>query len=242
MNLENGEIWNAMKDSKYRRTMQSLAKVISGTHGNFDAALAVALNEVVEAVHAEAGTLWFYDRNGDGLIRPRAQYAGADMKDIFLLPGEGIAGKVIRESKPEIISNCRDDKNWTSKSDLKTGFETESMICTPLIANGYTFGCIQIINKTDNIPFDESDLNFVIKLSDTASNCFMAQKLLEGYLEPENATKEISFEDILFSKNIEDVEKTLRTMEFFARLNSKDQNRVIENVNEIWKIVNKKNR
>ena len=241
MNLETDEIWNAMKDTKYRRTMQNLTKLITETKGDFNAALKVALNEVANAVHAEAGTLWFYNRNGDGLIRPRAVYSDVNMDDVYLLPGQGIAGKVIQEAKPEIITNCQEDKRWAKKVDSKTGFITKSMICVPLIAKGITFGCIQIINKIDGIPFDESDLEFVLDLSNTASNCFVTQNLLDGYFDS-NFVDEISFDDMFLTDRISDVEANLRSMEVFAKLTSKDQSRIIEYGNEIWKIFHSKNR
>lgn len=75
------------------------------------------------------------------------------MKGFSLLPGEGIAGKVIQTGKSEIISDCQKDPRWAGKADAKTGFRTESMICVPLSLKQIVFGVIvaQCIERTHDI-------------------------------------------------------------------------------------------
>ena len=54
-------------------------------------ALRVSLGMVVKAVDAEAGTIWFYNKNGDGRIYPSFWIGGADLTGMSLATGEGIA-------------------------------------------------------------------------------------------------------------------------------------------------------
>ena len=103
------EIWDAMKDTKYRRTLEDLRKVIHNAHGNLNEAISAVLNMTCTAVHAEAGTFWFYSRFGDGLIHPRAWYGGSNISQHYLTPGEGVAGTVIETGVPSMIADCQKD-------------------------------------------------------------------------------------------------------------------------------------
>lgn len=55
-------------------------------------ALRTSLSEVVKAVGAEAGTIWFYNAAGDQRIYPSFWIGGADLTGLSLALGEGIAG------------------------------------------------------------------------------------------------------------------------------------------------------
>ena len=194
MNFESMEIWEAMKGTKYRRTLDELNKVIHNAHGNLNDAISAALNMTCAAVHAEAGTFWFYSRFGDGLIHPRAWYGGGNLSQQYLTPGEGVAGTVIESGNPTIIADCQNDPRWAKKVDGSTGFSTKSMICVPLQSESMVFGCIQLINKTDNSLFDERDLNFTLRLAKEISNQFMTLNLLTDGRVEENIA--VLFADI----------------------------------------------
>lgn len=60
-------------------------------------ALRASLEEVVKAVGAEAGTIWFYNASGDKRIYPSFWIGGADLTGLSLAPGEGIAGTVVKK-------------------------------------------------------------------------------------------------------------------------------------------------
>lgn len=194
MIFETMEIWDAMKDAKYRRTLEELQKVIGNAHGSLDEAIAAALDMACSAVHAEAGTFWFYSRFGDGMIHPRAWYGGGDIKGLRLLPGEGIAGQVIENGKPIMIADCQADPRWAQKADESTGFRTKSMLCVPLMVDELPFGCIQMINKTDDSLFDEKDLEFESCLAAEIASQFASLNLLtDGRVEQKVA---VLFADI----------------------------------------------
>lgn len=172
---ENIEIWDAVKQTKYKKIFDDLHDILSSAQKDVDAAITSTLDIVCNASHSEAGTFWFYDKPGEGLIRAKAVYGGADLSNIRLTPGQGVAGQVIQTGEPRIVSNVETDKTWSSETDKKTDFKTESMICVPLTARDNTFGCIQLINKTDGSFFDDKDFELVVNLADQIS------KLCERY-------------------------------------------------------------
>lgn len=194
MDYESMEVLLAMKQTKYKRTFEYLHNMLEKVQGDMSKAMELALDVTCNSVHAEAGTLWFYSKYGDGMIHPRAQFGGTPLGDIFLAPGEGIAGQVIETGEPVLISDCKNDSRWAGRVDEKTGFVTKSMLCVPLKYEKYDFGCIQLINKTDNTLFDDKDKELVEALAQEISKDFIGLNLLsDGRMEDEVA---VMFADI----------------------------------------------
>lgn len=238
MSTELESMWNAMKGVHYQRTIEQLERSIRNTK-RLEEALTAALDTVVEVIHAQAGTFWFYDQFGDGRIRPKAVFGGGDLKGFSLLPGEGIAGKVIQTGKSEIISDCQKDPRWAGKADAKTGFRTESMICVPLSLKQVVFGCIQVINRTDKVLFDERDLAFLEQLAEATADLFRKQGLLDDYLagvdmgEPSKPA-EISFIQVFGAESEQELERQLRKIDAFSSLLVGEQDAVLRLARQMW--------
>ncbi len=130
---------------------------------SLEEALRISLGMVVKAVGAEAGTIWFYNKAGDGRIYPSFWIGGGDLTGLSLATGEGIAGAVVENGKTTVVKDCQSDKRWAGRFDKKTGFVTKSMICVPLMNKYEVIGCIQIINKIDGSLYDDDD----VELSET---------------------------------------------------------------------------
>ncbi len=121
-------------------------------------ALRESLKKVVQVVGAEAGTIWFYNRAGDGRIYPSFTIGGADLTGLSLTLGEGIAGDVVETGEKTVVFDCNADSRWANRFDEVTGFKTRSMVCVPLKNKYEVIGCIQIINKTDGCLYDSDDV------------------------------------------------------------------------------------
>ncbi len=132
---------------------------------SLEEALRVSLGMVVKAVDAEAGTIWFYNKNGDGRIYPSFWIGGADLTGLSLAAGEGIAGAVVEQGITTVVKDCQSDKRWAGRFDKKTGFVTRSMICVPLINKYEVIGCIQIINKNDGSLYTDADVELAENLA-----------------------------------------------------------------------------
>ena len=128
-------------------------------------ALRTSLGEVVKAVGAEAGTIWFYNSTGDQRIYPSFTIGGADLTGMSLSMGEGIAGTVVQQGKTTVVKDCQSDARWAGRFDEATGFVTRSMVCVPLINKYEVIGCIQIINKKDGSLYDDADVELCENLA-----------------------------------------------------------------------------
>lgn len=146
-------------------------------------ALRVSLGMVVKAVDAEAGTIWFYNKNGDGRIYPSFWIGGADLTGMSLVSGEGIAGAVVEHGITTVVKDCQRDKRWAGRFDKKTGFVTRSMICVPLINKYEVIGCIQIINKNDGSLYTDADVELAENLAMLTAIAVDAKGLNLGFAE-----------------------------------------------------------
>jgi type II secretory ATPase GspE/PulE/Tfp pilus assembly ATPase PilB-like protein len=64
-----------------------------------------------------------------------------------------------------IGSNLKFDNSW----DKKTGFVTKQVLCIPMKFQKDLMGVIQIINKKENIPYDDTDINYAMELATSLS-------------------------------------------------------------------------
>ena len=161
---------------------------------SLEEALRDSLGLVVKAVGAEAGTIWFYNVEGDKKIYPSFWTGGSDLTGLSLDLGEGIAGTVVKEGKSTIVKDCKNDKRWAAYFDNITGFETRSMICVPLINKYEVIGCIQIINKKDGTLYNDDDVNLCENLAMLTAIAVDGRGLNLGFTESKKSI--ISLRDV----------------------------------------------
>ena len=150
---------------------------------SLEEALRTSLSQVVRAVGAEAGTIWFYNSAGDKRIYPSFWIGGADLTGLSLAEGEGIAGTVVKEGKTTVVKDCQSDPRWAGRFDETTGFVTRSMVCVPLVNKYEVIGCIQIINKKDGTLYDDADVDLCENLAMLAAIAIDDKGLNLGFTE-----------------------------------------------------------
>lgn len=169
MNTEIDELWEAMKGPQYYRTCEKITRVIQNSQEDLFDVMNTVLGMVSSTMHTAVGTMWYYEKKGDGLIRPCAVFGGGDLSGVALTPGEGIAGQVIADNKPAVITDCQKDPRWAGEVARGSSFITRTMMCVPLGDAREAFGCIQMINKTDDTLFDDKDFEMAVRLAQIVS-------------------------------------------------------------------------
>lgn len=238
------ELRDAMKESKFRNSSSELRQLFTSAN-DVDEAIQLSLNVIVNSIRAEAGTFWYYERFGDENIYPRKAFGGEDIGSFHLRPGEGIAGTVIETGEGTIVYDCRQDSRWENKVDSATGFRTKSMICVPVRIRKETFGCIQIINKTDDSFFDDRDLSFAETLAGMISELFVERHLLPEYEQAfaaEGSNPDAPFLSLtaaLQENTQKKMENMLLDAEWFNRQSPKKQYQIMSHMDELWKLMHK---
>jgi len=220
MNNEASELWEAMKDAKYRKTLAELNSVPVDETTDMADFMNALLDIVARAVHAEVGTLWYYSKFADGRIHPKAQYGGSNLGDFSLAPGEGVAGSVIKEGKGTMIQDCQKDPRWSGKVDAGTGFITKSMICVPLKEGENNFGCIQLINRTDGNLYDDKDLAFMNNLAKEIAAVFRvhSKDLFMGSFSTFDSSETSGLNTIMQIEDKKEMIRNIRRMPAYLKL------------------------
>lgn len=126
----------------------------------------MVLDQAMETLQAEAGTLWLYTEDGTELLPLVARGPKADaLKGLRLKRGEGLAGQVAETMEPVLVSDVTKDPRWASRFDASTGFVTRSILCVPMVNKGKCIGCLQLVNKLGGQLFSERDLHLSMSLA-----------------------------------------------------------------------------
>jgi len=78
---------------------------------------------------------------------------------------EGIAGWVAEHREPVVVNNTRADSRFSSRVDQAFNFQTQSMVCVPLVARGKVLGVIEVLNKSGGQDFAEADVDLLSLLA-----------------------------------------------------------------------------
>lgn len=154
-------------DSSHLRLLHEAGLEFNSTL-DLDELLPRVFERVIEALDAEAGSIWL--RRGDSLVCEIARGPVSDRIQGMELPwGAGIVGDVGHRGEPELIADATDDPRFVHQVDEATGFATRSMVAAPLVAKGEVLGVFQLMNRRSGSGrFDESDRDLLEALGSTA--------------------------------------------------------------------------
>jgi len=137
-------------------------------------------------LHATAASILLFRENNQELYFEVASGpVGKALKQVKLNTQYGIAGQVARTGKPLIVNDVNRSESFHKNIDNTTGFDTQSLICAPLVVHRQILGVIEVLNKLDGSDFDEQDLEAVVSVASTAAmaieNTRLHQTILEAY-------------------------------------------------------------
>ena len=133
-----------------------------------DELLPRVFDRILEALDAEAGSIWL--QHGDHVVCYIARGPVADQIEGLKLPlGAGIVGSVAVKGEAELVADARDDPRFVHQVDEATGFATRSVLSAPLIAGDQVLGVFQLLNKRSGSgQFDQGDKTLLMGLASTA--------------------------------------------------------------------------
>ena len=133
------------------------------------------LEEIMQSVDAEAGSLFLYDEAENDLYFTVAIGEKADSLLNVRIPfGKGIVGSCVKERRTILVKDVQSDGRFFKNIDEKSKFKTRTLIAVPLYDKGELLGAIEVLNKSNNRRFDENDEK-VLKI--LAQNAAIALKI-----------------------------------------------------------------
>jgi phosphoserine phosphatase RsbU/P len=123
--------------------------------------LTIIMEMIKDIMRTEASTLLLYEEKNDDLVfKVALGEAGRELQERYRVKvGQGIAGWVAERRTTVNIPDAYADERFDPNFDLRTGFKTRSMLCSPLLFKGRLLGVIQAINPVNRDGFDDHDIS-----------------------------------------------------------------------------------
>jgi signal transduction histidine kinase len=145
-----------------------------------DPLLNLILDKALELLVTEAGTFMLTDEDTYELeFRVVRGPASQDLLGTRLPIGTGLAGTAAQTGQTILVNRVREDKRWFDQVDASSDFQSESILTVPLLRQNTVLGVLQVINKLDGAPFNESDQMLLTAFAGQAVVALENARLLE---------------------------------------------------------------
>ncbi len=195
------------------RELAALNKAMGAVTSTLDqhTIIQTILQEAVEAVGAEGGSVLLLDENGDLVFE--ASVGPAATVGLRVPRGSGIAGWVVEHGWPALVGAAGQDRRFYAGIDAQTGLSTRSVLAVPLIVKGQVFGVVELINKIHG-QFNDDDLRLIEALTQASAvaieNARLYATLNERARQLESAYAELREVDRLRHELVGNVSHELR--------------------------------
>jgi hypothetical protein len=125
------------------------------------AGLGFLLDTAMRIIGCEAGTVFTADLGRSDLSFEVVRGPTADKLMALQLKvpvGVGIVGFCAQENVAVAVSDVEKDSRFYRVVSEATGYQTRSLLCAPMAREGRVVGCLEVVNKKGNKPFDQKDL------------------------------------------------------------------------------------
>ncbi|MBN1888176.1 MAG: GAF domain-containing protein [Thermoflexales bacterium] len=142
---------------------QSVVRVL-----DLDQVLIRILHEATRLLDVETGSVLLLDAEA-GELAFRVSVRGGRSVSIphRLKVGQGIGGWVAQHGQPLLLSEVRQDPRWYG--EVEDDFQSRSVLCVPLKADGHIIGVLQVLNKQGLTGFTERDLTLLSAFAASAT-------------------------------------------------------------------------
>lgn len=177
-------------------TLEEQLKLIAEIARGFSSSLDIsqtlrnAITQFMEYMNAEAASIFLLDNNMNEIVC--VECAGpVDITGLRLSADQGIVGKTVTMRSCQLISDVLNDENFAKTVDMGTGFQTRSILCSPLVVNNECIGALELLNKKNNELFDEQDRQLSSTLASYAALAIHNARMADSLVEQERMRKEL---------------------------------------------------
>ncbi len=134
---------------------------------NLDQLLDVIVSEVQTVIECDGAGVMLYDEKEDDFywrtVQDKQSFL-ASIREVRIPRDSGVCGWVFDTGKPALIHDAANDPRIYREVENKSGFQTRSMVCTPLQTSEKSLGALYALNKTVGC-FTEEDVEILSALS-----------------------------------------------------------------------------
>lgn len=161
----------------YRRLLV-ISQVLASTLELFTL-LDLIVNAARDLTRTEATSILLLDNKTGDLYFEAATGSKSEEIKRIVVPADSLAGWVVREGQSQIINDVTRDRRFFAQSDKQTGFLTRSLIAVPLKVKEKTIGVLEAINRVDDTPFLEEDIELMTTLGAQAAVAITNARLFQ---------------------------------------------------------------
>jgi signal transduction histidine kinase len=133
-----------------------------------------------ELTETEVASIFLRDAKTDELFFLSATGDKAERLKRIPVPLDGsIAGWVVKHGEPTAVSDVRGDDRHYEKTDDETQFVTRSLMAVPLRARDRIIGALEVLNKANDAPFVDEDIDLLETLAAQAAVAIEKARLFE---------------------------------------------------------------
>ena len=176
--------------SKRDRKLQSLLELghLIGLDLKIDEMLYQIAQKAAEVMEADRCTLFLHDATTNELWSTVAMGLKSGM--IRMPSTVGVAGACFQTARTINLENAYEDPRFNPEVDLKTGYQTRSILCIPLYNRaGQVMGVIQLLNKKGGV-FNREDETFLKAFGNQASVFIEMAQLQKARIEALEASRQ----------------------------------------------------
>jgi type IV pilus assembly protein PilB len=193
-------------DKRVEQVVNTLVRTLTSkkevNQKDLDVVLEITKNKIVEAVNAQAITVYFLEKDGvhfrhisysrslykgDAAAEKKFQGTIERLKKTVLPADRGIVGRVLRDNRSHHTLDASRDPEYNDEIEKLTGFRVKSMITVPIAYEGEVYGAVQVMNKSPLSGeefFSQKDIRLVEEVADySARAIYMARN--PGFVWPE---------------------------------------------------------
>ena len=149
--------------ARFRRVLD-LSRILNSTL-DLVTLLTLIIEAAREITRTEAASILLTDpKTGDLYFEAATGTKSEEVKRV-VVPPNSLAGWVAREGKPQIIDDVSRDSRFSPLSDQQSGFKTRALIALPLQVKGRTIGVLESVNRVDDTPFNDEDVDVLSALA-----------------------------------------------------------------------------
>lgn len=158
---------------------------------NINDILKRAVKRIKSYMDAEAASIFLLDRQKENLVC-RASAGPVDVTDMAIKTNNGIIGRTFTSGESQMIIDAQKDADFICHVDSLTGFQTKSVLCTPLIIQDQTIGVLQVLNKLDEGLFQTRDSDILRLLATPISLAVQNARFTLNFVEQRRIKKELT--------------------------------------------------
>lgn len=167
------------------KTLFNIEHIMS-TISDLKLLLRLVLEESLELVSAETGSVMLYDEASRELyFEVPLGPVGDKLQEIRIGIDEGICGYACRTGESVNVHDTRKDPRFFKAVDDETTFQSRSILAVPMYRKGKLIGVIEVINKVGAEHFSNEDMRILEVLAGQAAIAIENARLYKESLEKE---------------------------------------------------------